>query len=380
LKKWADKYIIGLTGSIGTGKSVVRRMLEHLGAYGIDADALAHRAMAPGAPGYKEVVETFGKFILQPDGQVDRAKLGRLVFADADALAKQEAIIHPLVSQALDMLIKRASQKVIVIEAIKLVEARINNDCDSLWVVYAPPEVQLKRLVEQRKMSEGDARLRIASQIPQEIHMSAANVVIKNETSFEDTWKQVTQAWMRSVPAGEVKYVPESQPVRLPLGEATVRRAGPRQVDEIVQVLNSTHKGQPALSHNDVMAQLGEKAFLLLCIEQKTMGIISWQVENLVARSTDITLDPLLSPAQYLPIMIREMERASTDLQCEASLIFVPPHLAKHDALWKSLGYEPKDPVTLGVLAWQEAAEESMPAGSVLYFKQLRQDRVLRPI
>ncbi|TLM97386.1 dephospho-CoA kinase, partial [bacterium] len=143
MKKWADKYIIGLTGSIGTGKSVVRRMLEHLGAYGIDADALAHRAMAPGAPGYKEVVETFGKFILQPDGQVDRAKLGRLVFADADALAKQEAIIHPLVSQALDMLIKRASQKVIVIEAIKLVEARINNDCDSLWVVYAPPEVQL---------------------------------------------------------------------------------------------------------------------------------------------------------------------------------------------------------------------------------------------
>ena len=138
MKKWADKYVIGLTGSIGTGKSVVRRMLEHLGAYGIDADALAHRAMAPGAPGYKPVVETFGKYILMPDGQIDREKLGRMVFHDPEALTRLEEIIHPLVSQALDILIRRASQKVIVIEAIKLVEARINTDCDSLWVVYAP--------------------------------------------------------------------------------------------------------------------------------------------------------------------------------------------------------------------------------------------------
>jgi dephospho-CoA kinase len=380
LKKWPEKYIIGLTGNIGTGKSVVRRMLEHLGAYGIDADALAHRAMDPGAPGYRDVVDTFGKFILQPDGKIDRVKLGRLVFSDADALARQEAIIHPLVKQALDLLIRRAPQKVIVIEAIKLIEAKISSDCDSVWVVYAPPEAQLKRLVEQRKMSEGDSRLRIVSQLPQEVHISAANVVIKNQGSFEDTWKQVTEAWQRTVPAGTAQFVPESQPVRMPLGEVTVRRAGPKQVDEIVQVLNNAHKGQPQLSHNDVIAQLGEKAFLMLNIDENTMGIISWQVENLVARTTEITLDPLLSPAQYLPILIHEMERASNDLQCEASLIFVPPTLSKHDALWKSLGYEPRQPASLGVIAWQEAAEESMPADSTLYFKQLRQDRVLRPI
>jgi len=380
LKKWSDKFIIGLTGNIGTGKSVVRRMLEHLGAYGIDADALAHRAIAPGAPAYDEVVKTFGTFYLQPDGQIDRTRLGRLMFNDPEALARQEAIIHPLVNQALDLLIRRASQKVIVIEAIKLIEARISNECDSLWVVYAPSDLQLKRLVEGRKMSEADARSRVASQLPQEIHMSAANVVIRNEHSFEDTWKQVTAAWARTVPSGEVKFAPESQPVRLPLGEVTVRRAGPKQVEEIVQVLNHIRKGKPQLSRDEVMAQLGEKAFLLLSIEQNPMGIISWQVENLVARTTEIALDPLLSPAQYLPIMIREMEKASNDLQCEASLIFVPHHLAKHDALWKSLGYEPRAANTLGVIAWQEAAEESAPEGSLLYFKQLRQDRVLRPI
>ena len=380
MKKWADKYVIGLTGSIGTGKSVVRRMLEHLGAYGIDADALAHRAMAPGAPGYTAVVETFGKYVLMPDGQIDREKLGRLVFTDPEALARQEEIIHPLVTQALDLLIKRAKQKVIVIEAIKLIEAHVNEDCDSLWVVYAPPEVQVKRLVEQRKMKKADAHQRIASQVAQEIHMSAANVVIKNESSFDDTWKQVTQAWSRYVPAREARFAPASQPIKLPLGEVTVRRAGPKQVEEIVQVLNRMRKGETQLNRSDVMAELGEKAFLLLNIEKDTMGVIGWQVENLVARTTDIALDSLLPPAQYLPIMIKEMERASTDLQCEASLIFVPPHLAKHDALWKSLGYEPREANTLGVLAWQEAAGESMLPGATLYFKQLRQDRVLRPI
>ncbi len=380
MKKWPDKYIIGLTGSIGTGKSVVRRMLEHLGAYGIDADALAHRAMAPGAPGYNAVIETFGKFMLMPDGQIDREKLGRLLFNDPDALAKQEQIIHPLVTQALDLLIRRAKQKVIVIEAIKLIEARINEDCDSLWVVYAPPDVQVNRLVKNRKMSEADARQRIASQVPQEIHMSAANVVIKNESSYDDTWKQVTQAWARNVPAKEAKFAPASQPVKLPLGEVTVRRAGPKQVEEIVQVLNHMRKGEAQLTRDDVMAELGEKAFLLLNIEKDTLGVIGWQVENLVARTTDIALDSVLAPAQYLPVMIKEMERASNDLQCEASLIFVPSNLAKHDALWKSLGYEPKAPNMLGVIAWQEAAEESMLPGSTLYFKQLRQDRVLRPI
>ena len=78
---WPGKFVIGLTGNIATGKSVVRKMLEHLGAYGIDADALGHRAIARDAPGYKPVLDTFGKWILAPDGQIDRGKLARVVFA-----------------------------------------------------------------------------------------------------------------------------------------------------------------------------------------------------------------------------------------------------------------------------------------------------------
>jgi dephospho-CoA kinase len=93
MSAWPGKYVIGLTGNIATGKSVIRRMLEHLGAYGIDADALSHRAMAKGAPGYAPVVQHFGQWILASDGQIDRSKLGRIAFADPEALKKLETII-----------------------------------------------------------------------------------------------------------------------------------------------------------------------------------------------------------------------------------------------------------------------------------------------
>ena len=380
MRKWTGKYIIGLTGSIGTGKSVVRRMLEHLGAYGIDADALSHRAIALGAPGYEPVIETFGRYILGVDGQIDRRKLGRLVFSDPGALKQLEAIVHPLVTQAIDLMVRRSSQRVIVIEAVKLLESSLAEACDSVWVVYAPEEIQLTRLVQNRGMSEKDARQRVTTQDPQETQLGAANVVIKNISSYEDTWRQVTAAWQKYISTAESQTISISQPVRLSLGEVTVQRAGPKQTTEIIEVVNRLMRPTPPLTKEEVMAAFGEKAYLLLQVEQSYLGILGWQVENLVARTTEIALDQALPPAQYIPIMIREMERASADLQCEVSLIFVPQSLARHDALWKSLGYEPRLPHELGVLAWQEAAEESMCRGYVLFFKQLRHDRVLRPI
>ena len=123
MSAWPGKIVIGLTGNIATGKSVVRKMLEHLGAYGIDADALAHRAMAKDAPGYQPVLNTFGRYILAPDEQIDRSKLARIVFTDPEALARLELIVHPLVAQAIDVLVRRSHHKVIVIEAIKLLES-----------------------------------------------------------------------------------------------------------------------------------------------------------------------------------------------------------------------------------------------------------------
>lgn len=375
-KKWPGKYVIGLTGNIATGKSVVRRMLEHLGAYGIDADALAHRAISRDAPGYKPVLEMFGRWILAPDGQIDRGRMGRVVFSDPQALAVLEGIVHPLVNQAVNMIVQRASQPVVVIEAIKLIESGLAKDCDSLWVSYAPPKVQMARLILNRKMNETEASQRITTQAPQEKKVSAANVVIKNIGSYEDTWRQVTGAWQKFIPAIEPAPAP-AEPVQK--GAFAVSRGRPKDSAEIAALLNRLSVGK-TLDRSDIMAAFGEKAFMLLQQDTHLVGVIGWQVENLVARATDLYLDPAIPTGSALPVLMQEMERASKELQCEASLVFINPELARQESLWKNLGYAQRTPQSLDIQAWQEAAVESQPPGSVLLFKRLRMDRVLRPI
>src|ERR1044071_9706342 len=143
-------------------------MLEHLGAYTIDADALSHRVISKGAPGYQPVLDKFGSWLLDKDGQINRNKLGHLVFADKDALQQLEAIIHPYVLQAIDILSRRASQPVIEVEAIKFIESRLRDQCDSIWVTDAPQHVQVERLMRKRGMSQEDATQRVNSQRSEE--------------------------------------------------------------------------------------------------------------------------------------------------------------------------------------------------------------------
>ncbi len=374
--KWPEKYVIGLTGNIATGKSVVRKMLEHLGAYGIDADALSHRATAKGAPGYQATVDAFGKWILASDGEIDRVKLGRLVFNDAEAMARLEDIIHPLVSQAIDIMVKRAPQKVIVIEAIKLLESELRNVCDTVWVVNVPEEVQIKRLMEKRGMSRDEAVQRIHFQSAQHQKLAAANVVIQNTGSFEQTWQHVTAAWKKTNPQTDTMQIAVKQAE----GEFVVARGRPRDSASIAELVTRLSSGTKSMSQEDVMAAFGEKAFLLLQLDGQNVGVAGWQVENLVARTTEFFIDPSVPAEAGLKTLMDEVERASGELQCEASLLFLPPNLAALQGTWKQLGYEPRSPQSLGVQAWSDAAIESAQPSTTLFFKQLRQDRVLRPI
>ena len=376
MSAWPGKYVIGLTGNIATGKSVVRKMLEHLGAYGIDADALGHRAIAKGAPGYQPVLNIFGKWILFPDGQIDRSKLARIVFADADALASLEAVIHPLVSQAVDLLVRRSRHKVIVIEAIKLLESGLRAKCDTTWVVYAPEKVQMARLMQKRGLKETSARQRISAQPAQEYKLSAADVVIRNEISFDNTWNQVFDAWMRAFPTSE----PGLDREQIVEGEIVVQRAGPRQAEEIANFITKQSNGSVQMSRENIMAAFGEKAFLLLRFNGKLVGLAGWQVENLVARTGDIYFEPDLPFREAMRALTEEIERASRELQCEAALMFLPTQLANERGVLRSLGYQPRTVDNLGVRVWEEAAVESMPSGTSMFFKQLRKDRVLRPV
>lgn len=377
MSRWPGKYVIGLTGNIATGKSVVRKMLEHLGAYGIDADALAHRAIAQGAPGHPLILKTFGEWILDAEGQIDRGKVAKIAFSDPKALDQLEAIVHPLVAHAVDLLIRRSKLSVVVIEAIKLLESDLAAGCDTIWVVDVPGELQIARLMHKRKMSEASARQRIAAQAPQALKLRAAKVVIRNNGSFENTWDQVQDAW-QNLPKPEEPLLPEP-PVTRP-GDLVVRRGRPQDADDIARFITQVTQGKKRMTRQDVMAAFGEKAYLLILRDGEIAGLAGWQVENLVTRIDEMYFESGLALDEAIPALMDEVESASTELQSEASLLFLPPYLAQHVGAWRAVGYRPQTVQALGVRAWQEAALESMPRGASLWFKQLREDRVLRPL
>ena len=173
------------------------------GAFGVDADAISHEVIRKGSSGYQQLVEFFGKDILSEDGEIDRERLGRIVFTNDNLLKGLEDIIHPLVSQEVDHLIERTSKPVIVIEAIKLLEGKLGKDCQSIWVAHAPRAVQIERLTKLRNMNLVDAHQRIDAQPPQEWKLQRADVVIENDGTLEKTWEQVREAWKRMFPNGE---------------------------------------------------------------------------------------------------------------------------------------------------------------------------------
>lgn len=162
--------IVGLTGPIGCGKSTVAGWLGELGAAVIDADAVAHQVTAPGSPAVEAIAAAFGENLLLGDGSLDRASLGRLVFADPEALARLEAIVHPAVRPViLDAIAaaRREGAPVVVVEAIKLVEGGLAELCDEVWLVTCDPGVQLGRVLARaagRGLSPVDAEARIAAQ------------------------------------------------------------------------------------------------------------------------------------------------------------------------------------------------------------------------
>jgi dephospho-CoA kinase len=189
---------IGLTGPIGCGKSTVAGWLGELGAHVIDADEVARQVTAPGSPELAAAVDEFGPGILRADGSLDRAALGRIVFADPEALARLEAIIHPAVRPRILEAIaaaERAGAPAVVIEAIKLVEGGLASLCDEVWLIVCSPEAQRERLTA-RGSDAADTAQRIAAQSDLADRLApAATRVIDTSGTVEMVRREVTDAW-----------------------------------------------------------------------------------------------------------------------------------------------------------------------------------------
>ena len=190
--------VIGLTGNFGTGKTTVSQILAELGAVIIDADKLGHELLQSRGQAYRDVVVAFGKDILTPNGEIDRDKLGQLVFSNATALAQLNRIMHPrlytIAQEKIDQYRKRGT-RVAVLEAALLIEAGWTPLADQVWVTTAPDGVIVNRLKKQRCLAEEEILARLHSQMPPEEKIKRADAIIDTDCPIDDLKAKVINLW-----------------------------------------------------------------------------------------------------------------------------------------------------------------------------------------
>lgn len=193
--------VIGLTGGIATGKSTVTKMMKRLGVPVIDADQIARQVVEPGRSAYQAVIKQFGEDILLENGQINRPKLGSIVFADKEKREQLNQIVHPAVRQEMlqlrDQYIERGVKSV-VLDIPLLFESKLTNMVDKVIVVYVPKQLQLKRLINRDQFTEPEALQRIDAQLPTIEKAKQADAVIDNRYTKENTFlqlKYILQQW-----------------------------------------------------------------------------------------------------------------------------------------------------------------------------------------
>jgi dephospho-CoA kinase len=191
--------VVGLTGNIGSGKSTVAQMLSERGATIIDADVLARRAVEVGTAGYEKIVARWASDVLGPDGQLDRAALRRIVFADHEQLEELNAIVHPEVERLRLRLLEQARKRgdrLVICDIPLLFERHMTDRFDRIILVDAHRAVRLERLVTDRGLSETEAMEMIAAQMPAELKRARADYVIDNDGTLTQLERRVQDVWL----------------------------------------------------------------------------------------------------------------------------------------------------------------------------------------
>jgi dephospho-CoA kinase len=193
--------LVGLTGGIASGKSLVAGVFKDLGAHLVDADRIVHELLEPGSEAAREVLDCFGEEILLPDGRIDRRKLGEIVFNDAAKRARLNQCLHPKVFESYQAQVRqvgnRSPQAIIVLDAALLIETGYHRGMDRVVVVYAEPEQQLERLISRNGFTREEALARVQSQMPLAEKRDFADYVIDNTGTRERTQQQAREVYSR---------------------------------------------------------------------------------------------------------------------------------------------------------------------------------------
>lgn len=384
----AEKVIIGLTGNIATGKSLVLRMLQELGATTIDADKLVHQMMRKDSPAYGKIVEEFGKFILDKDGQINRSRLGRIVFGMPEAMARLEEITHPAVKQDITRRIEKSPTPVIAIEAVKLFESGISELCTSTWAVTAPPKIQLQRLVERRRMKPEHAQQRIRAQSGQKEKVAKADISIENSGELGKTWT-VVRGHFTSLTKNTSTEAPQKASAK-PATQASpkasadtskieIRRAKRTDLQGMADMIAEGTKSKVKLDLSDMMERLFSRAYMVaLDPDEKIVGMIGWQTENLIAGIEDLHVRSDLWSTVGKQMLDKVHEEVD-GLSCEVVLAFLLKHDKKAIEFLASQDYTQTELRKLNFM-WREAAEEWQSEDSILLYKKLRDQQIMVPM
>jgi dephospho-CoA kinase len=193
--------VIGLTGGIGSGKSTVAQFLKELGAVVLDVDKVGHEALKPGGEAWERVVNAFGKDILTAGDEIDRGKLGKIVFNNREARLRLNQIIYPIIDNMIEAKLeeyRRQGVDEVVLEAAVILEAERAWQVDELWVTVAPEATVIRRIMERTGLTEEEARARIQTQLSNEERIKHASVVIDTDCSLDELKNRVLGVWMRN--------------------------------------------------------------------------------------------------------------------------------------------------------------------------------------
>lgn len=335
--------LIGITGNIATGKSVVRRMLANLGALELDADVLGHRAIYPQGAAFKKVAEAFGDEILTDTGEISRQGLGKIVFQDPERLAVLESIVHPAVTEAVQKRLAQASTPFAALEAIKLFESGLDKACDAVWVCHASHWHQVKRLHDIRHMTVRETNTRLRAQPPQEEKLAKADAVIHTDSTFEHTWLGVAAALNDTIQ--------ESTPPQA-IGQGLTWLSLRDLPQEMLLDFWEAHSGEPP---NALFEALGMRQVQALAKDGQLEALLLWENWNFTAALTRIL--PAAWFTQNQEVVLEAFREAAQRQGCE--LLLLPEGLEAMVNLDPAdHGYELFHPEAFTYPAWRIAAEK----------------------